>query len=129
MYAEQFNFIQYVRFRTEIIAIEPGADHDETGRWRIQYRNLETKTEAEDTFDGVMICTGHHGTVNQPTLKGQERFKGTIMHTHSLKTAKGFENKNVVVLGIGNSGGDAAVELSVVAKQVSSYYYYLYINI
>ncbi|RWS18669.1 dimethylaniline monooxygenase [N-oxide-forming] 5-like protein [Leptotrombidium deliense] len=39
------------------------------------------------------------------------------MHTHSYKRPNGFENKNVVVVGIGNSGGDAAVELSMVAKQ------------
>lgn len=74
-----------------------------------------------------MVCTGHHGTVNQPKIPGEEKFRGTIMHTHSLKNSKGFENKNVVVVGIGNSGGDAAVELSVVAKQVS--YIYLFLSI
>lgn len=70
-----------------------------------------------------MVCTGHHGTVNQPKIKGQEKFKGLIKHTHSLKNATGFEDKNVVVVGIGNSGGDAAVEASVVAKQVSDTFF------
>lgn len=31
---------------------------------------------------------------------------------------EGFEDKVVAVVGIGNSGGDVAVELSKVAKQV-----------
>lgn len=31
---------------------------------------------------------------------------------------RGYEDKVVVVVGVGNSGGDVAVELSRVAKQV-----------
>lgn len=118
MYAEQFNFTSYVRFRTEILSLELADDYDTTGRWNVRSRNLETLDETFELFDGVMVCAGHHGTVNQPTFKGQETFKGKIMHTHSLKSAKGFDDQNVVVVGIGNSGGDAAVEISSVAKQV-----------
>ena len=32
---------------------------------------------------------------------------------------KGYEGKRVVVIGIGNSGGDVAVDLSRISKQVS----------
>lgn len=78
-----------------------------------------------EVYDGVMICAGHHNTVNEPTFKGQEKFKGTICHTHSLKSAKGFEKKTVVVVGVGNSGGDAAVEISSVAKQVQLFKNYI----
>lgn len=117
-YAEKFNFTKYVRFRTEIISVNYADDFKETGRWLIHFKDLNTTQEHREIFDGVMVCTGHHGTMNKPTFKDEHLFKGTIMHTHSLKSASGFENKNVVVVGIGNSGGDAAVELSLVAKQV-----------
>lgn len=119
MYAAKFNFLSYVQFQTEIVSVKEADNFDQSGRWVVCSRNLDTLDEKYETFDGVMICTGHHGTVNQPTFKGQEVFKGTIIHTHSLKNNKGFEDKNVVVVGIGNSGSDAAVELSLVAKQVS----------
>lgn len=119
MYAEQFNFIKYVRFRHEVLSLELADDYEETGRWKIRTRNLDTNEIFEDIFDGVMVCTGHHGTISMPTFPGQERFKGRIIHTHSLKHSKGFDDENIVVVGIGNSGGDAAVELSYVAKQVS----------
>ena len=33
----------------------------------------------------------------------------------------GYEDKRVVIVGIGNSGGDVAVELGKVSKQVGSY--------
>lgn len=40
------------------------------------------------------------------------------MHSHSYKVPNGFENKKVVVVGIGNSGGDLAVELSQICQHV-----------
>ncbi|RWS19294.1 dimethylaniline monooxygenase [N-oxide-forming] 5-like protein, partial [Leptotrombidium deliense] len=72
----------------------------------------------EQIFDGVLVCTGHHTKPNVPNFPGQEKFKGKIMHSHEYKTWHGFEDKNVVVVGIGASGGDIATELSRVANQV-----------
>ncbi|UXI17483.1 Armadillo segment polarity protein [Sarcoptes scabiei] len=118
MYSDKFNFKQYVRFRHEIKSLEFADDYDETGRWLLRVQNLNTNEILEEKFDGVMICTGHHGTISMPEFPGQHLFKGRILHTHSLKDSKGFEDQNIVVVGIGNSGGDAAVELSFVAKQV-----------
>ncbi|CAF3519533.1 unnamed protein product, partial [Rotaria sp. Silwood2] len=40
------------------------------------------------------------------------------IHSWQYKTSHGFEDKNVLIIGIGNSGGDLAVELGRVAKQV-----------
>ena len=94
-------------------------DYDATGKWIVRVRKLdEGNEEVEQVFDGVMICTGHHGTFSMPTFKGQDDFKGKIMHTHSLKSGRDFEDQTVVVVGIGNSGGDAAVELSTLTKKV-----------
>ena len=41
-----------------------------------------------------------------------------MLHSHDYKNIAGYEDKRIVVVGIGNSGGDAAVELSRVASQV-----------
>ena len=46
-------------------------------------------------------------------------FQGQVIHTHDYKIPKGYEDKRIVVVGIGNSGADVAVELSCVASQVS----------
>lgn len=118
MYASSFNFLHYVRFRHELVSMELADDYEETGRWKVTTKNLETGKVSSEVFEGVMVCTGHHGTVSMPTFPGQDRFQGEVTHTHSLKHAKGFEDKRVVVVGIGNSGSDAAVEISMVAKQV-----------
>ncbi|KAH7691348.1 Protein FMO-1, partial [Aphelenchoides avenae] len=53
-----------------------------------------------------------------PPFEGQERFKGRITHSHSYKHPGGYEEKVVVVVGVGNSSMDVTVELSRVAEQV-----------
>lgn len=75
--------------------------------------------EHEKVFDGVMLCSGHHAIPYVPKpWPGQEKFKGRILHSHDYKDYKGYEDKVTVVVGIGNSGGDCAVELSRISKQV-----------
>ncbi|GAB6033689.1 flavin-dependent monooxygenase [Chamberlinius hualienensis] len=59
-----------------------------------------------------MVCSGHHSHPNIPIFDGLSDFKGPVVHTHAYKDQKPFENKRVLVIGIGNSGGDVAVELS-----------------
>lgn len=49
---------------------------------------------------------------------GIDTFTGKYFHSRDYKTPEEWRNKKVVVIGIGNSGGDIAVELSRVTKQV-----------
>uniref|UniRef100_A0A3Q2CCP5 Flavin-containing monooxygenase n=1 Tax=Cyprinodon variegatus TaxID=28743 RepID=A0A3Q2CCP5_CYPVA len=51
-------------------------------------------------------------------ISGIETFKGKYFHSRDYKTPEEWRNKKAVVIGIGNSGGDIAVELSRVTKQV-----------
>lgn len=80
------------------------------------YSTGETKVE---TFDCVFLCTGHHVEPYKPAFKGLDSFKGKVIHSHSYKDHVGYEDKRVVIVGIGNSGGDIAVELSRIASQAS----------
>uniref|UniRef100_A0A3Q2CCF3 Flavin-containing monooxygenase n=1 Tax=Cyprinodon variegatus TaxID=28743 RepID=A0A3Q2CCF3_CYPVA len=45
-------------------------------------------------------------------ISGIETFKGKYFHSRDYKTPEEWRNKKAVVIGIGNSGGDIAVELS-----------------
>lgn len=53
-----------------------------------------------------------------PFLAGIEKFKGQYFHSRDYKNPESFCGKRVIVIGIGNSGGDLAVEISHTAKQV-----------
>lgn len=118
-YAEKFKLAAHVKFGHQVTALEPtcGKKRDECGLWEVTVRSPDGKVSSE-VVDGVMVCSGHHVYPLLPRFTGQERFKGRIIHTHDYKRPKGFEDRNIVVVGVGNSGGDVAVELSAVAKQV-----------
>ncbi|KAK6043593.1 Flavin-binding monooxygenase-like protein [Cooperia oncophora] len=66
-----------------------------------------------------MVCTGHHTDPHWPTpFPGQKSFQGKLVHSHDYKDHIGYEDQTVVVVGIGNSGADIAVELSKICKKV-----------
>ncbi|VDL76771.1 unnamed protein product [Nippostrongylus brasiliensis] len=110
-YAQHFKLHQYIRFNHKVINVKKSVDHSDSGRWLVEY-------EDSDEFDAVLLCTGHHKTPHWPAKwPGQDKFKGWIVHSHDYKEPIGYDDKRVVAVGIGNSGGDIAVELSRVAEQ------------
>lgn len=102
-----------------IFQVKRSVDYDKTGRWDVESKNRETGEIFYETFDGVMVCVGQFGYPKMPSYPGMEKFKGTILHTHDLKEVYEFKNKKVVVVGMGCSGIDAAVDLSNVASKVN----------
>ncbi|EFP10703.1 hypothetical protein CRE_03531 [Caenorhabditis remanei] len=117
-YSDHYELDKHIKFNHKVNSIDRNEDYDKTGKWKVNY--TDDKGVTHDTvFDGVLLCSGHHTTPNWPTkFRGQDEFKGRIIHSHSYKDHRGYEDKTVVVVGIGNSGGDVAVELSRIAKQV-----------
>ncbi|GFT88498.1 dimethylaniline monooxygenase 5 [Nephila pilipes] len=110
--------VRHIKFHYETKSIEKADDYEETGRWKVTCRNVQTDELLTDTFDAVCVCIGHHVYPHEPIFPRQEEFEGKIMHTHSLKKVDGFEDLRIVVVGVGNSGMDAAVDLTAVAKKV-----------
>ncbi|GFY43428.1 dimethylaniline monooxygenase 5 [Trichonephila inaurata madagascariensis] len=96
MYAENFDLLSHIRYKHEVVNVSKADNYNETGRWKVTFKILEQQEILEEIFDGVMLCSGHH----------------------SLKTPDAFKGLKVLVIGIGNSGVDADVELSNVAEQV-----------
>ncbi|XP_075545128.1 flavin-containing monooxygenase 5-like [Dermacentor variabilis] len=116
-YADHFGVTKHVKTRHDVVQVTPAADYEKTGRWDVLVRDLEANTDRTDTYDAVAVCVGHHVYPNVPHFKGQEKFRGRIVHTHSLKNADTFRDRRVAVIGIGNSGLDAVVDASYVALE------------
>jgi dimethylaniline monooxygenase (N-oxide forming) len=118
LYAQHYDLERHVRFRHEVLWVERTEDFSRTGEWRVKVRNNENGEEHEEIAQGVLICIGHHVYPNMPELQGLDHFTGDVMHTHSYKYGDVYKHKKVVVVGIGNSGGDAASELAGIADKV-----------
>lgn len=56
-------------------------------------KNYSKGATHDAVFDGVMLCSGHHTTPNWPQkFRGQDDFKGRIIHSHSYKV-RNFNKK------------------------------------
>ncbi|XP_030228586.1 dimethylaniline monooxygenase [N-oxide-forming] 5 [Gadus morhua] len=118
-YAEHFQLTKHIRFKTTVLQVKQRTDFSHSGQWDVETENSEGKRQ-KHIFDAVMICIGHHCHPNMPLqdFPGIDSFKGVYFHSRDYKTPEQWRNKKVVVIGIGNSGGDIAVELSRFSKQV-----------
>lgn len=119
MYADNFQLKKYMRFNTKVLQVKQRSDFSHSGQWDVETENKDGKRE-KHIFDAVMICIGHHCQPNMPLhdFPGIDTFKGKYLHSRDYKIPEEWRNKKAVVIGIGNSGGDIAVELSRVSKQV-----------
>uniref|UniRef100_A0A3B3SAZ2 Flavin-containing monooxygenase n=1 Tax=Paramormyrops kingsleyae TaxID=1676925 RepID=A0A3B3SAZ2_9TELE len=119
MYAEHFKLLRYVRFQTTVCSVSQRPDFARSGQWDVVTKNRQGQEERH-IFDAIFVCIGHHACPHIPLkdFPGIETFKGKWFHSRDYKSPEEWLGKRVVVIGIGNSGGDIAVELSRVAKQV-----------
>lgn len=111
-YVHHFDLEKYVRYNMEVISVKKHYSFQKTGRWEITSRDNSTGQDLKETFDFVLIATGHHGGPNLPSFPGLDTFQGQTMHSKEFKDALGFSDKRACVVGIGNSGGDITSELS-----------------
>ena len=58
-YAKHFNLLQYVRFQTKVILVEPLTEKEfsKSSRWSVKYQQNGCPEQQEE-FDAVIVCSG-----------------------------------------------------------------------
>lgn len=105
-YVDRFGFRDQIRFETRVTR----AELDDAGLWRIT-----TGDGREETFDALCVCNGHHWDPRWPDPPIPGPFYGIEMHSHAYldpTEPEDLRDKRVVVVGMGNSAMDIAVELA-----------------
>ncbi|XP_040594617.1 putative dimethylaniline monooxygenase [N-oxide-forming] 6 isoform X3 [Mesocricetus auratus] len=117
-FAQRKDLLRYIQFETLVSSIKKCSSFLATGQWVV----VTEKDGKQDSslFDAVMICSGHHVYPNMPTdsFPGLEHFQGKCLHSRDYKNPGDFQGKRILVIGLGNSASDIAVELSRLATQV-----------
>ncbi|XP_061593035.1 flavin-containing monooxygenase 5-like [Cololabis saira] len=118
LYAEHFDLLKYINFQTPVRSVTPTPDFSVSGQWDIVTINKNGEEERH-IFDAVLVCSGHytHPALPLSDFQGQETFSGRCLHSWEYKQGDAYRGKRVVVVGIGNSGGDIAVEISRFAEK------------
>ena len=108
-YAAAFELKDRIEFENGVVH----AERLESGGWRIEDQAGETRL-----FDLLVVANGHHWDPRMADFPGE--FTGESIHSHHYidpRTPLDLFGKRILVVGLGNSAADIAVELSSKALQ------------
>lgn len=105
-YASHFGLMPLIRFNTSVQTLAREGEG-----WRASFSDGSTRYYA-----GVVIANGHLTDPLLPQIPGT--FSGRVMHAKDYRTPDIFEDKTVLVVGMGNTGCDIVVDAIHRAKRV-----------
>ena len=101
-YVDRFGLCERIEFNTEVVRVEPRDKRGMTG-WEVELDSGEVREYA-----GVVVANGHHWRKRYPSYPGT--FTGRAVHSKDYKRPSDLDGERVLVVGVGNSGCDIAVE-------------------
>jgi dimethylaniline monooxygenase (N-oxide forming) len=112
-YVDHFGLREKIRFRTEVLSVAPV-----DGEWEVTVQARDGERESH-RYRAVLVANGHHWDPRwpEPPFPGSDRFEGEQIHVHHYREPEVLRDKRVLVLGIGNSATDIAVEASRIAEK------------
>jgi dimethylaniline monooxygenase (N-oxide forming) len=116
-FADHFGLRDKITFRTEVTQVTPVADSADA-LWDVTVRSRDGAEPETRRYRQVVVANGHHWDPRwpEPSFPGSETFPGEQLHAHYYRTPEPLVGKRVLVLGIGNSACDIAVESTRVAR-------------
>jgi putative flavoprotein involved in K+ transport len=101
-------FDSYVRLQNITLQLECEVSRIDRaeGGWLIDTSSGKVRTSA------VVLATGRYHTPIIPPWPGLDHFSGELVHSGNFRNAWPFRNRDVLVVGAGNSAADIAVQLA-----------------
>lgn len=86
------------------------ATYDEaTGRWTLTLSGATGERVVQPKH--IIFATGLQAIPKRPSVQGEERYSGEILHSATFTDGKHYAGKKVVVVGAGSSAHDIALDL------------------
>jgi hypothetical protein len=67
----------------------------------------------------LVVATGIASNPHSPRLPGEESYQGNVLHSSAYAEPSPYRGKRVLVIGVGNSGGEIAAELAKAGAHVA----------
>ncbi|WP_055716270.1 flavin-containing monooxygenase [Streptomyces torulosus] len=107
------NVVRYLEKYAEVHALEivtgvevTRVERNPDGTWL-----LRATGGRELTAGAVVVATGYNHTPNIPDWPGRDTFTGDLSHASAYRNPEPYAGRDVLVVGIGNTGAEIAVDL------------------
>eukprot|EP00092_Neocalanus_flemingeri_P012751 GFUD01013740.1.p1 GENE.GFUD01013740.1~~GFUD01013740.1.p1 ORF type:complete len:660 (-),score=204.50 GFUD01013740.1:210-2189(-) len=113
-FVKHFDIGDNLRYNHEVIE----AKQEDDGKWMVTVRDNSAMDEHTSVFDKIIVCSGSNHVPHVPQVEGDHLFEGDSCHSSQYRSAKPFQGKKVLLVGMGESGSDIAYSISKVAKSL-----------
>ena len=118
-YIPKDQFVKYLDDCIEYFDIRPkyntaieSCTYDEGRRcWFGMARDMKTSMVVRYVARFLVIASGENSAANIPVIPGLRDFVGETIHSSRFKSGATYSEKNVLVVGCGNSGMEIAYDL------------------
>jgi dimethylaniline monooxygenase (N-oxide forming) len=100
-YVEHFKLRENITFNTAVVDVVRNSD----GSYNVTLDNRQSFD-----YQYIIVANGHHWNPRFPTPAFKGEFTGEVLHSHYYREAEQVQDKDVLVVGIGNSAVDIACE-------------------
>ncbi|CAH1779065.1 unnamed protein product, partial [Owenia fusiformis] len=110
-YVDHFHLRTRIKLNTSVIKVKRETNG---AGWQVTTKPIIDTSPAPTTemFDAVIICNGLMNRQYIPDVKGLATFKGRISHTGDYYRPDVFRDRNVLIIGGGNSATEVASDIS-----------------
>ncbi len=112
VYVSREQVVDYLSSYAKHFAIKPRLSEEVKSVTRSDSGwNISTSKETF-TADHVVVATGVNKVPKMPIWPGQDDYKGKITHSKYYKNPEPYLNQSVLVVGMGNTGAEVALDLA-----------------
>lgn len=110
-YVPRLRFVEYLERYAERFALRPRFGETvrsaryERGGWTV------TSDQGEHRARRLIVATGYNRRPKIPTFPGRGRLLEQMIHSSSYRTGAAYHGRRVLVVGMGNSGAEIALDL------------------
>ena len=117
-FVDKFDVSPYIQYNTKVVSVRRSTANNKKQNTRETW-NVTTTTSTEQhtttNFDIVLVASGQFNLRKFPSCLQSKslllsNFTGTVLHSREFRQGSDYVGKNVLVVGLGNSSLDVALE-------------------
>lgn len=110
-YPSRQQVVDYLEAYARHFNLHPRCDEAALDARRLGSHWDVTTSQGRYQARSLVVASGYNNEPQIPTWPGQAQYQGQILHSKHYRNGSAFKDKDVLVVGLGNSGGEMLIDL------------------